>query len=143
MKKIIIILAILVSVQSFSQEIIGKWKTIDDKTKKVKSVIEIYKEHDVYYGKIIEIFNKDNKEVCKNCTGKYYNKKLQGLEILRDLVKKGKIYDDGNIIDPQNGKTYSCYLELKSDNKLKIRGYIGFSLIGRTQYWYRMTDENQ
>ena len=137
MKKIILITLIISSISSFSQDIVGKWKTIDDKTKETRSIVEIYKDHDVYYGKILEIFNEDNKEYCKNCQGKYHNKKLQGVEILRDLVKDEDTYIDGNITDPENGKTYRCYLTLITKNKLKVRGYIGFSLIGRTQYWYR------
>jgi len=137
MKKLSYILILITSLQSFSQDIVGKWKTIDDKSKDIKSIIEITKDHNVYYGKILEIFNEENKEYCKNCQGKYHNKKLQGVEILRDLVKDEDTYIDGNITDPENGKTYSCYLTLITKNKLKVRGYIGFSLIGRTQYWYR------
>jgi len=144
MKKILIILFLLVIQNNFSQDIVGKWKTIDDKRGITTSIMEIYKDHDVYYGKILVILNENNIEKCTSCEGKYHNKKLQGLEILRDLVLRDDTYEDGNITDPENGKTYSCYLELVNPSKLKVRGFIGFSLIGRTQYWYKVTkDEEQ
>jgi uncharacterized protein (DUF2147 family) len=53
-------------------------------------------------------------------------------------VKDGEEYNSGKVLDPKNGKTYKCFIVLESKNKLKIRGYIGLPLIGRTQYWYRV-----
>ena len=50
-------------------------------------------------------------------------------------MKDGDEYNSGTILDPENGETYKCYLELELDNRLKVRGYIGVSLFGRTQYW--------
>ena len=143
MKNTIATLLLIVSINTFSQDIVGKWKTIDDKRGTVTSIVEIYKDHDVYYGKILLIFNTKNKEKCTTCQGKFHNKKLQGVEILRDLVKEEDTYEDGNITDPENGKTYSCYVKLEKSNKLKVRGYLGFSLLGRTQYWYRVTNEEE
>ena len=75
--------------------------------------------------------------------GKYKNKELTGIVILKDLVQKDKNYEDGEITDPENGKTYSCYVKLENTNKLKIRGYIGFSLLGRTEYWYRLNKQDK
>ena len=141
MKNTIATLLLILSINTFSQDIVGKWKTIDDKRGTVTSIVEIYKDHDVYYGNILMIFNEENKEKCTTCQGKFHNKKLQGVEILRDLVKDEDTYEDGNITDPENGKTYSCYVKLEKPNKLKVRGYLGFSLLGRTQYWYRVTNE--
>jgi len=141
MKKIIYILFVITSINTFSQDIIGKWKTIDDKRGITTSIVEIYKDHNVYYGKILQIFNKENIEKCTTCSGKFHNKKLQGVEILRDLVKNKAVYEDGNITDPENGKTYSCYVTLINPSKLKVRGYLGFSLLGRTQYWYRVESD--
>jgi uncharacterized protein (DUF2147 family) len=62
------------------------------------------------------------------------------MEILTDLEKDGDAWEDGEILDPNNGSTYSCYIELENDNKLKVRGYIGISIVGRTQYWYRVEE---
>lgn len=60
------------------------------------------------------------------------------MEILWDLIKIGKVWDDGTIMDPKNGKEYSCKIELEGQDKLKVRGYLGFSLLGRTQTWFRV-----
>ncbi len=141
MKKLILnLLAIFAfSFATQAQDVIGKWKTIDDETGKPKSIIEIYKEGNKYYGKIVELLTEENKDgVCRTCETKYKNKNIIGLVILKDLEKDGDEYEDGEIMDPKNGKTYSCYIKLEEPDKLKVRGYIGFSLLGRTQYWYRV-----
>ena len=57
--------------------------------------------------------------------------------VIETLMKDGDEYNSGTILDPENGETYKCYVELVSESKLKVRGYIGFSLFGRTQYWIR------
>lgn len=140
MKKFIVSLAvILVYFTVNAQDVTGKWKTIDDETGKAKSIVEIYKEGDKYYGKIVEMLTEENKDgICRTCKGKYENKNIIGLVILKDLVKDDDEYDDGEITDPKTGKTYSCYIKLETPDKLKVRGYLGFSLLGRTQYWFRV-----
>ncbi len=142
MKKLWLLSLILLSYFNVNaQDVIGKWKTIDDETGKPKSIIEIYKDGDKYYGKIVQLLTEENKDgVCRTCETEYKNKNIIGLVILKDLEKDGDTYEDGEIMDPKNGKTYSCYIELVEPNKLKVRGYIGFSLLGRTQYWYRVQD---
>ena len=69
--------------------------------------------------------------------GSKKGQKIKGLVIIEDIKKDGDEYNDGTILDPENGKEYKCYLELEEPNKLKVRGYLGFSLLGRTQYWIR------
>ncbi len=138
MKKLFFTLLILVlSLTNINaQGVVGKWKTIDDETGKPKSIVEIYKEGDKYYGKIVKLLTEED-GVCRACKTKYKNKNIIGLVILKDLVKDDDEYNDGEIMDPKNAKTYSCYIKLEEPNKLKVRGYLGFSLLGRTQYWYR------
>jgi len=138
MKKLFIIALIMLSYFSVNaQDVIGRWKTIDDETGKAKSIIEIYEKGNKYYGKIIDLLNEPD-GICRTCETKYKNKNIVGLVILKDLEKDDDEYNDGEIMDPRNGKIYSCYIELESANKLKVRGYIGFSILGRTQYWYRV-----
>jgi len=60
------------------------------------------------------------------------------MDILWDLKKSGKSWDDGQIMDPKNGKIYDCKIELKGTDKLHVRGYMGVSMFGRTQTWYRV-----
>ena len=62
---------------------------------------------------------------------------IRGLVIIENIKKIDKKFDGGTILDPESGETYSCYLELINKNKLKVRGFLGFSIFGRTQYWIR------
>ena len=122
--------------------VLGKWNTIDDETGRKKSVVEIYKEGNKLYGKIIELFrlpDEDPDPICDECDedDPRYNKKLIGMVILEGLEWDDDEWDDGTILDPKNGKVYSCKLWLK-DGKLQVRGYLGFSLIGRSQTWLRV-----
>jgi|TARA_R110000868_G_scaffold72169_7_gene210662 uncharacterized protein (DUF2147 family) len=122
-----------------SQGVTGKWKTIDDQTGEAKSIIEIYEQGGKIYGKVIEILNPARRKgLCQNCAGEDRNKPILGLVVLKGLSKDGDEYDGGKILDPQTGKVYKCLIALEEKDKLKVRGYIGFSLIGRTQYWTRI-----
>ena len=118
----------------------GVWKTIDDKTGKVRSHIKIWEKKGVFYGKIIKLINppKEN-PLCIKCKGNLYNKPVIGMVIIRNLKKDGDEWNGGTILDPESGKKYKVFLKLQNNGyKLKLRGYIGISLLGRTQYWYRL-----
>ncbi|MHB0755431.1 DUF2147 domain-containing protein [Polaribacter sp. M15] len=131
-----IVLTITITVNS--QTIFGKWNSTNDETGKVDSVIEMYKKNGKAYAKIIEIKNPDRKNaVCELCEGENKGKPILGLEILTGLEKDGDEWSGGEILDPRNGKIYKCYIELVKPNKLKLRGYVGFSLLGKTKYWKR------
>ena len=141
MKKVsaFLILVLICSAGLFAQDVTGKWKTIDDETGEAKSIIEIYKNDGKVYGKIVEILNKDRKDaVCTECDGAEKDKPILGMVIMKGLEKDDDEYNGGTILDPQSGKVYKCLIELENPNKLKVRGYIGFSLLGRTQYWARV-----
>lgn len=137
MKSSFIVLIILVfNLSVNAQSITGKWKTIDDKTGEAKSIVEIYEKEGKLQGKIIEIFDKSKRDLpCIKCKGDDYNKPILGLVIIKDMTKDGKYYKNGTIVDPQNGKQYDLRLGL-SDNKLQVRGYIGFFY--STQYWVKV-----
>lgn len=123
---------------TIAQEVYGKWKTIDDITGEAKSIVEIYKKNGKAYGKVVEILNPEKRnDKCINCTRADKNKPILGMEILKDLKKNGSEYSGGTITDPNTGKIYKALMELENPNKLKVRGYIGFSLMGRSQYWER------
>jgi len=120
-------------------QVTGRWKTIDDETKEAKSIVEVYEKDGKIYGKVVEILNpakKDSK--CQNCKGDDKDKPILGLTIIKGLKKDGKEYTDGEILDPQKGKLYSCTIKLDGNDKLSVRGYMGISLIGRSQTWYRV-----
>ena len=139
MKKIFLISLFFLFQNSFSQSVLGKWKTIDDETGVEKSIVEIYEVKGKLFGKIIEIFEAKNRNrKCDLCTGDDKDKPILGFVIIRGLKKDDDEYNGGKITDPKNGKTYKCYITLEEKDKLKIRGYIGISLLGRTQYWVRV-----
>jgi len=139
MKKVsIILLACLITSFVGAQSIFGKWKTIDPVTGNDESIIEVYKKDGKAYAKVIAIINEaDRDKTCINCKGKNKNKPILGLDILDGLRENGDEWSGGKILDPKNGKYYKCYIKLTEENTLKLRGYIGISLLGRTEYWYR------
>ncbi len=122
-----------------SQEVYGKWITIDDQTGEAKSIVEIFKKEGKVYGKVVEIFNPEKRhDKCEKCTGEDKNQPILGMVVLKDLEKNGSEYSGGTITDPNTGKVYKALMALESPDKLKVRGYIGFSLMGRSQYWQRV-----
>ena len=141
MKKTLLTFALIMCavLAGTAQDVVGKWKTIDDETGKPKSVVEIYKQDGKIYGKVIEIVDPTKQDAtCKDCPEDAKGKPILGLVILKGLKKDGKEYSGGTILDPNNGKVYKCLIALEDPNKLKVRGYIGFSLLGRSQYWVRV-----
>ena len=119
---------------------VGHWKTFDDETKKAKSIVQIYEADKKFYGKVVEILTPgEENKICEKCPGKDRDKPIKGLIILRELVADNGGFSGGTILDPNNGKTYSCKMVLENEgSKLKVRGFLGFSLLGRTQYWQRV-----
>ena len=137
MRIIVLILLFLTSIVAKSQHVIGKWKTIDDVTNEVKSVVEIFERNGKVFGKIVSIFpgpNEDQDPVCTKCSpeDKRYKQKIIGMEIMKDMQKDGDEYSGGEILDPESGKTYRCKIWTES-GKLYVRGYWGPFF--RTQIW--------
>jgi len=127
----------IVSLQA--QSVVGKWKTIDDETGAAKSIVEIYQNNGKVYGKVVQILEKEKEDkLCVECKGDQKNKPIKGMVIISGLSKNDDEWDGGKILDPSSGKEYKCTISLENENKLKIRGYVGFSLLGRTQYWTRV-----
>ena len=135
---ILLTIILLASLISADAQIIGKWKTVDDEDGTEKSVVEIYEKNGKLRGRVDKLLAGAEATHCAACPGELKDKPLVGMEILVDLEKTSSGGEDGEILDPKNGKWYSCYLELVSQDKLKLRGYIGITALGRTQYWYRV-----
>ena len=138
MKKTILFISLVLFIFSANaQSIIGKWKTIDDETGKEKSIVEIFKRGDKYYGKVVDILDpakKNNK--CKVCPDSRKNQPILGMEIIKDLKQDDDEFEDGTILDPNNGKIYDCKIWLENNNTLNVRGYVMFFF--RTQEWHRV-----
>ncbi|MDA3879016.1 MAG: DUF2147 domain-containing protein [Prolixibacteraceae bacterium] len=143
MKKTVLLLIITLFAFSFSMansNVTGKWRTIDDNTGEVKSIVEITKKDGKLYGKIIQLFNEDPNydPLCTECKGKLKNKKILGMQIIKGLeFKDDRWVGDDGILDPDNGKIYDVkiWVDEENDNKLNVRGYIAF--LYRTQTWVR------
>ena len=139
MKLILSIVVFFIFQVSFSQTIFGKWKTVDDETGMENGIVEIYEKAGKVYGRIIEILEKEKKHFkCEMCEGEDKNKPILGLVIIKGLKKKGDFYEGGKVTDPKNGKSYHCKMNLEGKDKLIVRGYIGISLFGRSQTWFRI-----
>ncbi len=124
-----------------AQSPVGAWTTIDDKTQKPKSVVEIYEAKDgSLAGRVSEILQSDRgpDPVCDKCTGDRKGKPVKGMVILWGVRKSGDTWEGGQILDPASGKTYSVKVTpTDGGKKLEVRGFMGFSLLGRTQTWMR------
>lgn len=143
--KTILVLSFMASAVFAATGAVGTWKTIDDETGAVKSLVEISEVDGQLTGKIVKLFRKpeeDQDPKCDKCSGDKKDKPLIGLQILWGLKPDGNgKWSDGEIMDPKKGKTYSCKMELIEDGKkLKVRGFLGFSLLGRTQTWERQEE---
>lgn len=114
---------------------IGKWKTVDDNTGKTKSIVEVYEKGGKLFGKILDLIDPDEPDPkCEECDedDPRHMKPIVGLEIIRNMEKDDDKWEDGDILDPENGKVYRCKLWVE-DGKLQVRGYIAF--LYRTQTW--------
>ena len=120
---------------------VGVWRTIDDKTHKEKSLVRITEVNGELRGTIEKLFRapgEDPTPNCDKCEGDKKNKPVIGMMILAGMKKQGNEYDGGEILDPANGKTYKCRIWTSDGGKkLNVRGFIGVSLLGRTQVWIR------
>lgn len=120
---------------------VGVWRTIDDKTHKEKSLVRIIEVNGELRATIEKLFREPGEEQKPNsdkCQGYKHNKPVIGMMILTGMKKQGDEYAGGEILDPANGKTYKCKMWTSDGGKkLNMRGFIGVSLLGRTQVWAR------
>ena len=141
MKKTFLLCAsLLFALSIWAQSPVGYWKTIDDETNKPKSIVQIYEVDGKIHAKVVKLFRGPDEEQdpkCDECKGSKKDQRIIGMEIMWGLEQDDDEWEDGKILDPKNGKVYSCYISLEDKDTLKVRGFVGFSLIGRTQYWYR------
>ncbi|MFC6100957.1 DUF2147 domain-containing protein [Olivibacter domesticus] len=143
MKRILLIFTLAIfSLPVFSQNndlILGKWQNPSGEGR-----IEITKKGEKYYGKLYWLKEPNDeagqpKKDIKNPDEAKRERLVQGLQILEGFTSNGKgIYENGTIYDPKSGKTYSCKMTIKGNDKLDIRGFVGISILGRTETWKRV-----
>ena len=130
---------------SESDSPVGKWKTFDDKTGRSKSIVQIAEENGELTGKVLEVLESPAgpHPLCQPCEGERKNKPVEGMTILWGAKKNGASWEDGEILDPENGRIYHVILTLLgSGQKLEVRGYIGIPAIGRRQIWQRQEERS-
>lgn len=123
--------------QSSTASPVGRWRTLDDQTGEVKSVVEIYAQGDKYFGRIADILTAQSDAVCDKCPGKQQGSPIKGLVIIKNLAQDGAGWNGGSILDPEKGAEYrlSAWFEANPD-VLYIRGKHWTGLY-RTQKWSR------
>lgn len=118
---------------------VGLWRNVDDVSGKPRALIRITESNGAVQGRIEKVFLAPNESpTCVKCEGALKNAPVIGLVILSGLKKDGADYGGGQILDPDNGKFYSSRIRVSNDGrKLDVRGYIGVTLLGRSQTWHR------
>ena len=120
---------------------VGVWQTIDDNTHHPKALVQITQGDDgTLSGKVIKGLNPHDTpdKRCTSCTDDRKDQLILGMTIIKGMKQDGDKWDGGNILDPENGKVYKCNMRLEDGGqKLVVRGFIGISLLGRSQTWIR------
>lgn len=135
MKRLLPLLAIFLCSVLTAQDIAGRWITVDDNTRARKSIVEITITNGIAAGRVIDLTDKTKlNKVCTACADDRKNQRIIGMEFLRGMVRDGNQWSGGTVLDPENGKIYTCKIWIE-DGNLKLRGYVGFFY--RTQTWVR------
>lgn len=121
---------------------VGRWYTVSDKTGHQDGVVEITAVGDSLEGKIVKSIPDPDDDppvtICTKCDGPDKNKPVLGMTIMKGFHKDGDEWDGGTILDPRSGDVYSAKMHTEENGKkLLLRGYLGISLLGRTETWVR------
>jgi uncharacterized protein (DUF2147 family) len=127
---------LLLALPALAQSPVGVWRTVDDEDGEPKSHVEIYEQGGKLHGRVLTLLPQGR--LCEDCAGQYNNSDLRGVVVLRDMEPNGEEWSGGSITDPKNGRTYRAKMSLDGPNRLRVRGFVGFSLLGRTQVWERV-----
>jgi uncharacterized protein (DUF2147 family) len=119
---------------------VGRWKTVDDATGKVKSIVAIRQENGKLYGTIETLFDPPVPHpTCYLCTGELKDRPLVGLQVLSGFVQNGNQWSGGQVLDPESGRIYRASLSVDAGGKtLRLHGYFVVPLLGRTEHWQRV-----
>ena len=137
-----LIVLFLICSNVFSQEIVGKWKTIDDRYGTPKAIVELYKEDGLLHGKVVKIVEKGKENaLCIKCKGDLKDKPVEGMKIIYGFKNDGDgVFKGKKLFDPEQAMTFRGKIWIDPDNsdQLKVRGYLAF--LYRTQTWLRVVD---
>jgi uncharacterized protein (DUF2147 family) len=141
---IAVLLAWAVPLRAEEPSAVGLWEQSDGKH--VGGWFLIFQHGDTYEGALVKMFLKpgeDPNPVCDKCKGDQKGQPTLGLVMIKGMQRNGLLYDNGSILDPRDGSVYHAKMEVTPDGtKLKLRGFLGISLFGKTQVWKRLPDDS-
>ena len=134
-----LLLPVLATAQTGQLEPLGHWRTFDDLTGLERGVVAISAKDGLLNGVIVSTIDpEEGRHVCEKCVGEQHNQPILGLKILHGLRQDGDEWTGGRILDPETGVVYRCKVHMEDNGrKLVLRGYLGISLLGRSQTWLR------
>lgn len=119
----------------------GRWRTIDDRTGETKSIVVLESNGSELTGRVERVFAPpapSTNPLCEKCSGNLKNQPIVGMQVLWGFRQDGDRYKEGRVLDPESGKVYRANLRLTDNGQsLQVRGFVGFSMLGRTQTWRR------
>lgn len=120
------------------QAAIGQWQVIEEDGK-LGGHVETYLIDGRLFGKITQSRpERPPDEPCAKCPGEFKDKPVLGMVVIRDFRPEGDRWVGGTVLDPKNGKIYKGKIWTEGDDRLRLRGYVGIALLGRTEAWVRL-----
>jgi len=118
---------------------VGLWRTVSDVPGKPGGLVRLSEKDGVISGVIERVLDDSKRnELCEKCQGERHNQKVEGITFLTGMRRDGDTWRGGEILDPDNGNVYDCKMTLEEGGRrLRVRGFLGISLLGRTQFWSR------
>lgn len=143
-KTFLFISLLFICQHTMAQTVNGKWKTYDVFNKnKEESIVQLSVKNNQLSIKIIHIIPPEHRlDVCKKCADEKKNMPITGMVIMEGAIFKNGVWQGAKILNAKNGNEYDCHISLESENRLKVRGFIGYPIFGKTMYWTRVTDNS-
>ena len=138
--RIFLILFAVLSATGKAQSVEGKWRTYDvTNPSRAEAIVELFVQDDKLYIRIDHIIPKEHRQdVCTKCHGEDKNKAILGMLILKEARYSDGVWKGAQILNAKNGRWYGCQISLASEDRLKVRGFIGHPWFGKNFYWDRV-----